>query len=121
MGENRFKKEKTIKQKEGRKKFPNIIMRVLDGSIMTNKWSRRQLPFILFLVLLAALNITNIISVEKKQRQKKILEKELSILRAKHSYYSGRAARSIKPSVLAEKLSKYGLKDPSEPVIKIKK
>jgi len=120
MAENRFKK-KDKSQKEGKKKSSNIIQRILDGSIMTNEWTRKQLSFILFLVLLAALNIANIISVEKKQRQKKSLEKELSVLRAKHSYYSGRVARSIKPTVLIEKLSKLGIKDPSEPIIKIKK
>ena len=120
MGENKFK-EKVKKEKGQKKKSSNFILRILDGSFMTNKWTQKQLPFILFLVLLAVLNIENIISVEKKQRQKKILEKELSVLRAQHSYYSGRAARNIRPSVLAEKLSKFGIKDPSEPIIKIKK
>ena len=127
MGENKLKK-KAENPKEGRKKPTNFIVRIFDfilkilnGSFMTNEWTRKQLPFILFLVLLAVINIANIISVERKQRQKTNIERELSRLRAEHSFYLGKVARSIKPSVVKEKLLKYDIKDPVEPVIKIKK
>ena len=120
MAENKFKKSDE-KRKEGKKRSPNIIMKVLDGSFMTNEWTRKQLPFIFFIVFLAVLNIANIISVEKKHRQKKILEKELSVLRAKYSFYSEKAAQNIKPSIISEKLNKYGIKNSSIPEIKIKK
>lgn len=120
MAENKLKKE-AEKGKEAKKRAPNIIMKVLDGSFMTNEWTRKQLPFIFFLVFLAVVNIANIISVEKKHRQKKILERELSVLRAKYSFYSEKAAQNFKPSILSEKLSKYGIKISSVPEIKIKK
>ena len=106
--------------KDGKKKSSNIIFDIITGTIIQNKWVKKQLPFILFLFLLAVLNIANITSIERKQRRKINLEKELGVLRAEHSFYSGEVAKRIKPSIIHEKLKKYGICDTVKPVIKIK-
>jgi len=118
-GENKLR-ENVNNKREGVKKSSNLIVGIITGSIIQNTWVRKQLPFILFLFLLAVLNIANITSIERKQRKKINLESELSALRAEHSYYSGEVAKRIKPSIIREKLKKYGICDAVEPVIKIK-
>jgi len=129
MAENTFKKEVNKEPNKENKRVKNNIFstiitfigNILNGYFLTAKKLRKHLPFIFFMVLLAALNISNIISVERKHRQKLNIEKELSKLRAKHSFYSGQVAKNIKPSIITEKLKHRGIKEPNEPIIKIKK
>jgi len=114
-------RKKTEKNEEQSKKTPSFLLGIITGSIVNNKWVRKQMPFILFLVLLAVFNIANITSIERKQRKKIKLERELSALRAEHSFYSAEVAKRIKPSIVRERLKKYGIIDAIEPIIKIKK
>ncbi len=124
MPENTIKKNKENEITD-KKRSTNFILRfilyIVGGNILTNKKTLKLLPFILFIVLLATLNISNIISVEKKHRKKTNMEKELSKLRAEHSFHSEQVAKNIKPSIITEKLKRFEIKEPNEPIIKIKK
>jgi len=119
MTENKFK-AKPQKEKPSTKRRGFIIMKLLDGSFMLDERVRKNLPFIFFLVFLAALNIANIYIVERKQRQIENLKKELSVLRAKHSFYAGKAAKNMKPSTFLLMHPDLPVKNSYEPVIKIK-
>ena len=120
MTDNKYKKTET-KEKKKKSKGLNFFKTIIDGSFMTNKWTRKQLPFIFFLVFMAALNIGNIIRIEKKQRIKESLQDELNVLKAELSYYSGKAAPNTKPSIIEKRLEELGIKNPNDPHIKIKK
>lgn len=92
---------------------------MLDGSFLTRKKFVRAIPFILFLMFLGILYITNIFQVEKTKRQLDDLEEELRELR--YEYISSRSKLMFesKPSAVSDKLAETGIKESLTPPIKV--
>lgn len=77
------KKEKTDK-KTTSKKIGNVFLNILNGDFLTQKTSTRQLPFILFLAVIAMVYIANGYYAEHTVRKINKATKELKEL---HSEY----------------------------------
>ena len=68
-----------LEQKEIRKGF---IRELLDGTVLTKGLITRQLPYLIFLTLLAIIYIGNRYNAEKIVRQTAVLQNEIKELRA---------------------------------------
>lgn len=92
---------------------------VFDGSVLTNKLVISNLPYILFLVLLAVIYISNSFSAERNRRTALKLDDELKELR--YEYISTKSAVMYlsNPSQISEKLKERGLQDNLVPPVKI--
>lgn len=102
-----------------RKKVGTAMHSVLDGTFLTKDKFRRALPFILFLMILAVIYISNIFHVEKTKRQIDDLEEEVRELR--YEYISSRSKLMFesKPSKIAAKLEETGIRESMIPPRKI--
>ena len=102
-----------------RKKVGRSMHSLLDGTFLTRDKFRRALPFILFLMVLGIIYITNIFHVEKTKRQIDDLEEELRELR--YEYISSRSKLMFesKPSKIALKLEETGIHESMIPPRKI--
>ena len=103
-----------------RKNVGRSMHSVLDGSFLTRQKFIGAIPFILFLMFLGILYITNIFQVEKTKRQLDDLEEELRELR--YEYISSRSKLMFesKPSAVSAKLTETGIKESLVPPKKIK-
>jgi hypothetical protein len=87
---------------------------MMDGTFLTRSWFRQAIPFILFLMLLGILYITNIFQVESTKRQIDDLEEELKELRYEYISARSRLMYESKPSEVALKLKDTGIKETTE-------
>ena len=92
---------------------------MLDGTFLTRKKVIRALPFILFLMLLGIVYITNIFQVERTKRQLDDLDEQLRELR--YEYISSRSKLMFesKPSEVSSKLEDTGIRESLVPPKKI--
>ncbi len=99
------------------------LKNVLDGSLLTLRSFVRQIPFILFAVLLALLYIANRYHAEKIVRKVDSLKKEVKDLRAEELTTASELMNLNRPSnvhaLVTEK--QLGLEFPEDPPIIIKK
>jgi hypothetical protein len=102
-----------------RKKVGKSMHSMLDGTFLSRAKFRRALPFILFLMLLGVIYISNIFHVERTKRQIDDLEEELRELR--YEYISSRSKLMFKskPSEIAIKLEETGIRESMVPPRKI--
>lgn len=102
-----------------RKKVGKSMHSMLDGTFLTRDNFRRALPFILFLMILGVIYITNIFQVERTKRQIDDLEEEVRELR--YEYISSRSKLMFdsKPSKIAVKLEETGIRESIVPPRKI--
>ncbi|MGD2035457.1 MAG: FtsL-like putative cell division protein [Bacteroidales bacterium] len=93
----------------------------IDGSLLTLSAVMRQLPFILFLVLLAIIYIANRYHAEKVVRQVTTLKRQVKDFRAEEITTASELMNLSKPSSVQVLLDKreLDLKEPSEPPYKI--
>ncbi len=84
---------------------------MLDGTFLTRNWFRRSIPYVIFLMILAILYITNIFQVEKTKRQIDDLEEELKELRYEYISSRSRLMYESKPSEVARKLEESGIRE----------
>jgi len=73
-------KQKDKKPETGKKqkeKPSNILKGILDGSLLTNTNVVKQVPYIIFLCILALIYISNRFHAEKVVREKDALQKEI--------------------------------------------
>jgi hypothetical protein len=92
---------------------------VFDGTVLTNRMVIRNIPFILFIVLLAIIYISNSSSAERNRRDANKLDEELKELR--YEYISTKSAVMYlsNPSQIGERLKERGLQDNLMPPVKI--
>lgn len=109
--------------KNGKKKPANVLKdtakSTLDGSILTRKKVRGAFPFLIFLVLLGLLYISNGYYAERMHRTKKELTEKNS-----HSAFvleseKSRASKLSTQSALVGKLEEQGLREAIDGVKKI--
>jgi len=111
-----------IEEKQERKenKFGSI-KDLLDGSLIANDFIVKQLPYIIFLVILAFIYIANRYHAEKVVRASIELTQEISDLRAEAITTSSELMLISKQSEVARLVEKrgLGLKESLEPPKKI--
>ncbi|MDD3877919.1 MAG: FtsL-like putative cell division protein [Bacteroidales bacterium] len=113
---NTEKTSKTVKKKS----FFSVLKKLLDGTFLLDKWLSKQLPFIIFLIVLAIIYITTRISAEKKHRQISEIKDKMSEMIAKDSELNKRLSGLSKQTVIANRLRRREIKVSVEPKIIIK-
>ena len=108
------------KQERKEQKFGSV-KDLLDGSLIANDFIVKQLPYIVFLVILAFIYIANRYHAEKVVRQNVELTKEINELRAEAITTSSELMFISKQSEVAKLVEKrgLGLKESVEPPRKI--
>ena len=102
-----------------REKLGKSMHSVLDGTFLTKKRVVSGLPFVIFLLVLGILYITNIFRVEKNKRQLDDLEENLRELRYEYISSQSRLMFESKPSEVSQKLTETGIKESLVPPSKI--
>ncbi|MFZ5430051.1 MAG: FtsL-like putative cell division protein [Bacteroidota bacterium] len=92
----------------GTKKKPGVSS-FLRGTILTDDRVTRQFPFLIFLVVLGLLMITNRYRSEKVIRQIEILQGTIDDLRSQSVTNSARLMHMSKPSDVANRVRNAGL------------
>ena len=90
------------------KKKPGISS-FLKGTILTDERVTRQFPFVIFLVFLGLLMITNRYRSEKAIRQIEVLQGSIDDLRSQSVTNSARLMHMSKPSDVANRVRQAGL------------
>lgn len=101
------------------KSFIRAVHSLLDGTFLTKDRFRRAMPFIIFLILLGILYITNIFHVEKTKRQIDDLDEELRELRYEYITSRSKLMYESKSSEIARKLKDTGIGESLDPPVKI--
>jgi hypothetical protein len=96
-------------KKEPKKTKRGSIKDVLDGSLLTNEWFVKQLPYIIFLVVLAFIYIGNRYNAEKIVRKNIELQKEINDLRAESITIAAELMLISKQSEVAKQVKERGL------------
>ena len=111
-----------IEEREEEKKTQSGILRgVIDGSLLTRKGVIRQLPFILFLVIISLLYISNRYHAETLRNEIRVLRDETGELRSKAIYVSSELMKLSRQTEVADEMMSKGLelKESLEPPKKI--
>ncbi len=112
------KKWKTITNKS-EVKIP--LRNVMDGSILTRDWVINQLPYLLFLTIIAVLYIGNRYHAERIVRETNNIQNELKGLRAESITTASKLMFISKQSEVAKRVAQNGLelKEAVEPPRKL--
>lgn len=98
-----------VEEKKETKKTKSPIKGVLDGSLLTNDWFVKQLPYIIFLVVLAFFYIGNRYHAERIVRKNIELQKEINDLRAESITIAAELMLISKQSEVAKQVKARGL------------
>jgi hypothetical protein len=107
------------KETFSRKNVGKSVHDLLDGSFLTRSWFMRSLPFIIFLLFLGVVYITNIFHVERTKRQIDDLEEQLRELRYEYITSRSKLMYESKPSEISLKLKETGISESLDPPKKI--
>jgi hypothetical protein len=102
-----------------RKNVGKSVHDLLDGSFLTKTRFMKAMPFIIFLMVLGVLYITNIFHVERTKRQIDDLEEQLRELRYEYITSRSKLMYESKPSEIAMKLKETGIIESLDPPKKI--
>jgi len=95
------------------------IRKILGGGFLTDEQTSKNMPFLLFLAILAFLYIGNSYYAEKKIRKIESKHKELRELRYNYVDTKSKLLQRSRASKVAESLSGKGIKQPTVPHKKI--
>lgn len=117
------KKEK--KNKSSRARGIGSVRNVIDGSLLINERTIKQLPFILYIVLLGIFYIGNRYKAEKIVRETNKVQSELKELRSEQIAVASELMQISKQSIVLKLIEEYELNlvESTEPpkIIKIDK
>jgi hypothetical protein len=108
------------KKNKNTRKTTRSLQSILGGGFLANKKTAENLPFLLFLALLAIIYIGNSYYAEKNIRKIERLQKELKELRYEHIYTKSKLMTKSRMSEVANGLSDEGIKESRTPPGKIK-
>ena len=91
------------------KKSRTGVSSFLRGTILTDERITRQFPFVIFLVIMGLLMITNRYRSEKVIREIEVLQDTIDDLRSQSITYAARLMYMSKPSEVAQKVKDAGL------------
>jgi hypothetical protein len=115
---NEFKK----KEKSGSNRTQRVarsVTGVIGGTFLTREDVTRQLPFLIFIVVLALVYISNSYSSEKLALTIERVKKENEVLRYEHISMKSQLMDYSRQSEVAKKLKGTGLKESTTPPHKI--
>jgi hypothetical protein len=99
-----------IDQEQEQKEIKSFSLRdLLDGSILTRRIVVQQLPFILFLTLLAVIYISNRYHAERIFRKVNEIQIEVKNLRAEQITTTAKLMNMSKPSAVSQLVEERGL------------
>jgi hypothetical protein len=101
------------------KNLGRSVHSMLDGTFLTKGRFRRAMPFIIFLMILGVIYISNIFRVEKTKRQIDDLEEDLRELRYEYITSRSKLMDESKPSKIVTKLKDTGIGESMDPPKKI--
>ena len=121
IGETKDNVEFIEEKQEKKESKLGSIKDLLDGSLIANDFIVKQLPYIVFLVILAFIYIANRYNAEKVVRESIELTKEINDLRAEAITTSSELMFISKQSEVSKLVEKrgLGLKESVEPPRKI--
>ena len=116
-----FSGNKTRDEKGGRKTFRPVeaLRFLLDGSVLTNRVVVRNIPFLLFITVLAVIYITNSATAEKNRRESVKVNDELKELRYKYISTKSSVMFLSNQSQISLKLKETGIRENVVPPVKI--
>jgi hypothetical protein len=108
-------------KKETRKGFRPIaaVSSLLDGSILTHKWIVNNIPYLIFMALLAIFYISNSATAERNRSAAGKLEEELKELRYKYISTKSSVMYLSNPSQISNRLKETGIRENVVPPVKI--
>lgn len=106
-------------RKSGKSKILSSFRNILGGGILTDEKTTRNMPYLLFLAILAFLYIGNSYFAEKKTREIESKNKELRELRYNYVDTKSKLLQKSRASKVATSLAGKGLKQPTTPHKKI--
>lgn len=120
---NKFKEKETVKTKSASKKVESRLSRsvssVVSGSFLTREETRNQLPFILFLTLIAMCYISNTYYAERTVRKINQVSNEIKELRSEYITTKSDLMFISKQSEVARAAAEYGIRESVVPPKKI--
>jgi len=102
-----------------RKSVGKSVHSLLDGTFLTKGRFIHAMPFIIFLMILGIIYISNIFHVERTKRQLDNLEEELRELRYEYITSRSKLMYESKPSEIVIKLKETGISETMVPPKKI--
>jgi len=115
----REKEKKRSSQNRDESAFEKSFLDIMGGRVLSRNNTRKFLPFLLFLALLAVFYIGNTYYAEKKNSKTNKLKKELKELRYDYITSKSELMFHSKQSEIVKKLSSTGIKESKEPPKKI--
>lgn len=115
---NRLKKKSDPKQKSTPQEVGPIyrwLTGIMDGSFLSKDSSVKNVPFALFICILAGFYIANTYNAERTVRQNARLIKELKDLRSEYITLKSELVFNSNPSQVAQKLAPEGIVEAKEP------
>lgn len=95
---------------ENQQKESSILRGIIDGTLLTRKKVVYQLPFVLFLVFLALIYISNRYHAESIRKDREILRNEINELRSEAVFVSSELMKLSRQTEVAEEVRERGLK-----------
>lgn len=111
--------KKKFFQKGEESAFEKSFLDIMGGRVLSRNNTRKFLPFLFFLALLAVIYIGNTFYAEKKIREINELKKELEELRYDYITSKSELMFRSKQSEIAKMLIPTGIKESKEPPRKI--
>lgn len=111
-----------IEEQEAELKQDGSILRgIIDGSLLTRTKVIRQLPFVLFIVFIGIIYISNRYHAEALRSDRESLRSEIAELRSEAVYVSSELMKLSRQTEVADEVEKKGLqlKESIEPPKKI--
>jgi hypothetical protein len=96
-----------------------FLTSILDGTILTKEATLRLLPFAFFMTFLAILYIANTYYAEKTVRKIDAITREMKEIRYEKVTAKSRRMFYTKQSEIAKRLDTTGIKETTEPPVKI--
>ena len=122
--QNKNRNIEFIDQAQERKEMKGFSLKgFIDGSFLTLQAVTKQLPFILFLTLLAVIYIANRYKMEKTVRIINSLKEEVKNLQSEQITTTSELLKWSKPTKVFELVTnkELGLIEPETPPVKLKK
>lgn len=117
---NKFREDKEVKKEKPKKKGePGLLVQVITGNILTRDSIVNQMPFVLYLSLLAVIYIGYGYVGEKTFRELEKVDKQLKEIKSEYTTTSTKLEVLRQQSKVAEEINRMGLEESRVPPKKI--
>ena len=111
--------EKSTQRKKSKSFLFRYVRPILDGSIISRENTKKDFPFIFFIIFILIIFISNTFSAQHTQREINKTKEEVQVLRIKSIYMKSLLMESTRPTRMAELVKDMGLKESEVPPQKI--